>query len=50
MKYEEWLTKVPSEIRDDPLWNMRVYQLAVFMADVAWPGVTYPSLPRTDER
>ena len=40
MKFEEWLTTVPSELTGDPLWRMQVYRLAVFAGDLAWPDVT----------
>jgi four helix bundle protein len=36
VKYEEWLTTVPSEITDDNLWRMEVYRQAVFAGDLAW--------------
>jgi hypothetical protein len=40
MTFNDWAETVPSEIKDDPLWRMRVYQLALFAADLAWPDVT----------
>ena len=36
MTFESWKEGVPSEIRDDPLWGMRVYQLSLFASDVSW--------------
>jgi four helix bundle protein len=36
MTLESWKEGVPSEIRDDPLWSMRVYQLSLFASDVSW--------------
>ena len=36
MTFESWKERVPSEIRDDPLWGMRVYQLSLFASDVSW--------------
>jgi len=38
--YEEWLASVPSELTNDPLWNMKVYRLAVFLGDLAWYDVS----------
>ena len=40
MNYEEWLASVPSELSNDALWRMKVYQLAVFASDLAWQDVT----------
>ena len=39
MVYKEWLASVPAEITDDPLWNTKVYRLAVFVGDLAWRDV-----------
>ena len=36
MTYEEWQRQVPDEIRDDPLWKMEAYRLALFLHDLAW--------------
>jgi four helix bundle protein len=38
--YEIWEKSVPQAIASDPLWHMRVYRLALFVADVSWPDVT----------
>ena len=40
MRYEEWLTTVPSELSDDTLWRMEVYRLALFAGDLAWHDVS----------
>ena len=40
MRYEDWLASVPAEITNDPLWNMKVYRLAVFAGDLAWHDVS----------
>jgi four helix bundle protein len=40
MTYQTWLTSVPKEITEDPLWRMEVYRLSLFAADLAWPDVT----------
>lgn len=39
MKYAEWLGAVPAEIRNDPIWKMEVYRLALFADDVGWQDV-----------
>ncbi|MBC7225851.1 MAG: four helix bundle protein [Thermoflexales bacterium] len=40
MTYEEWLQSVPPEITADPLWQMRVYRLALFAGDLGWHDVS----------
>lgn len=39
MKFNEWLKIVPEVFVDDPLWNMKVYRYALFLADIAWKDV-----------
>lgn len=36
MKYLEWQASVPDEIKGDSLWDLEVYRLALFVADIAW--------------
>lgn len=36
MTYEEWEAQVPEEFRNDPLWRMEAYRLALFLYDLAW--------------
>lgn len=36
MNFAEWRETVPVEMRQDVLWKMRSYQLAVFISDLAW--------------
>ncbi len=40
MTFEEWLRSVPPELTGDPLWQMKVYRLAIFAGDLAWPDVS----------
>ena len=40
MKYMEWEQSIPSSITNDSLWNMKVYRLSLFAADIGWPDVT----------
>jgi four helix bundle protein len=40
MNFVEWSDTVPAEIREDVLWTVKAYQLALFAADIAWPDVT----------
>ena len=34
--YEEWEAQVSEEIRQDSLWQMKVYRKALFFADLVW--------------
>jgi hypothetical protein len=34
MNYQEWLTTVPVEITQDPLWKLEIYRLGLFAADI----------------
>jgi four helix bundle protein len=36
MTYEEWEAQVPREIRDDTIWRVKAYRLALFLSDLAW--------------
>jgi four helix bundle protein len=36
MNFKDWEESVPDEIRNDPLWEMQVYQHAVFLGEIAW--------------
>lgn len=38
--FSDWETTVPDSIRQDALWRMRLYRLALFLGDVAWEDVT----------
>ncbi len=38
--YTEWEQSVPEVIRNDALWRMEVYRLALFASDLAWIDVT----------
>jgi len=39
MRYDEWQTNVPDEIKGDPLWKLEVYRLGLFISDIAWQDV-----------
>lgn len=39
MNYQEWLTTVPVEITQDPLWKLEVYRLGLFVAETGWEDV-----------
>jgi four helix bundle protein len=39
MNYSEWLSTVPSEITNDPIWKLEVYRLALFAGDIGWHDV-----------
>jgi len=34
--YEEWLAQVPESIKQDPLWNFKVYPKTLLLSDLAW--------------
>ena len=36
MTYEEWLTNVPDNIKNDRLWEFPAYQKALLLFDMAW--------------
>jgi four helix bundle protein len=40
MNYAEWMKTVPSDIQEDPLWNVEAYRLALFAADLGWHDAT----------
>jgi four helix bundle protein len=40
MNYSEWIDSVPVEIRQDSLWKMEAYRLALFAGDLGWHDVT----------
>jgi len=37
--FEEWERGVPEAIRDDSLWKMKAYRLALFLSDWGWYDV-----------
>ena len=39
MNYQEWLTTIPEEITQDPLWKLEVYRLGLFIAEIGWEDV-----------
>jgi four helix bundle protein len=40
MNYKDWLTTVLPTFRDDPLWAVEAYRLAMFASVVGWQDVT----------
>ncbi len=46
MNFDDWMKEVPPSITADPLWKMKVYQLALFAGDVGWFDVTKLSRDR----
>jgi four helix bundle protein len=36
VRYDEWQTGVPDEIKGDSLWKLEVYRLALFLSDIGW--------------
>src|SRR5512141_1810124 len=39
MNYADWLSTVPVEITNDPIWKLEVYRLALFADDIGWEDV-----------
>jgi four helix bundle protein len=39
MNYQEWITTVPVENTQDPLWKLEVYRLGLFIAEIGWEDV-----------
>jgi len=40
MNFKAWAESVPESIRQDSLWRMKAYQLALFLGDLGWHDVT----------
>lgn len=40
MNYREWESKVPQEIKSDPLWRLEIYRLGLFIVDIGWHDTT----------
>jgi four helix bundle protein len=40
MNYTSWQSSVPEAIKNDSLWKMTAYRLALFPSDIAWVDVT----------
>ncbi|MBN1812389.1 MAG: four helix bundle protein [Anaerolineae bacterium] len=34
--FEGWVTQVPENLKQDPLWNFEVYPKTLFLYDLAW--------------
>ncbi|MDX1638604.1 MAG: four helix bundle protein [Balneolaceae bacterium] len=39
MKYKTWKAEVPSEITSDAVWSVKVYRIALFLADLCWEDI-----------
>ena len=40
MNFADWCETGPDEIRMDRVWRIKVYQLAMFAAEIGWTDVT----------
>jgi four helix bundle protein len=40
MDYETWETTVSRVLKDDALWNVKAYRLALYASDMGWPDIT----------
>jgi four helix bundle protein len=36
VNYQEWISTVPEEIRQDPLWSLEIYRLGLLIGDISW--------------
>jgi four helix bundle protein len=40
VNFNEWVLSLPKDLKDDSLWKMEVYRLALFATEVGWYDVT----------
>ncbi len=40
MTYQEWEATVPLEIKNDKVWHVKAYRLALFATDIGWHDVS----------
>lgn len=40
MNFNEWVLSLPKDIKDDSLWKMEAYRLALFVTEAGWYDVT----------
>ena len=40
MNFNEWVSSLPKDIKDDSLWKMEAYRLALFATEIGWHDVT----------
>lgn len=40
MNFTEWVANLPDEIKQDSLWKMEAYRLALFACEIGWYDVT----------
>lgn len=36
MNFDKWIEEVPTDIKEDAVWSLKVYRIALFMADLNW--------------
>ena len=36
MEFEEWVENAPVQMKSDPLWNSKYYQLGMYLYDLVW--------------
>ena len=39
--FDAWEKSIPKSIKNDPLWNFKVYPKALFISDLAWKDCDY---------
>jgi four helix bundle protein len=40
MNFNEWVLSLPMDIKDDSLWKVEAYRLALFATEIGWYDVT----------
>lgn len=40
MNFNEWISSLPKDIKDDSLWKMEAYRLSLFATEIGWHDVT----------
>lgn len=40
MNFTEWVANLPDEIKQDSLWKMEAYRLALFACEIGWYDIT----------
>jgi four helix bundle protein len=41
LTFDEWVTTVPTLVSADPVWSVKAYRLALYVADIGWGDVTH---------
>lgn len=41
MKFDTWIDEIPADIKEDAVWNLKVYRIALFMSDLSWIDIKF---------